>query len=108
MFFKRKEKIKYYYLTKAWYDNSSGGFCATSLFIDSNKAVEWKNNSFRKGAKAVCIEFYEMFSDKKVQELKYQGSETMDLTEWTEHMERTEIELTEAQKAGLNHFKPLK
>ena len=75
-----KKIPKYFYLGKAWIVAKEGGYCETTLAIDSGEIIKWEDEVFGRNAEEVIIEYYELLGGKMV----YQGKEVITREVWSE------------------------
>lgn len=73
-----KRVPRYYYLGKAWIVAKEGGYCETTLAVDSREIVEWEKEVFGRNAEEVIIEYYELIGEKMV----CQGKEVVTKEIW--------------------------
>lgn len=71
---------KYFYLGKAWIAAKDGGYCETTLAIDSREIIKWEDEVFNRNAEEVIVEYYELLGEKMV----YQGKEVITKEIWGE------------------------
>jgi len=71
---------KYFYLGKAWIAAKDGGYCETTLAIDSREIIKWEDEVFNRNAEEVIVEYYELLGEKMV----YQGKEVITKEIWEE------------------------
>lgn len=73
-----KRVPRYFYLGKAWIVAKEGGYCETTLSVDSSEVVKWEKEVFDRNAEEVIIEYYELIGEKMV----FQGKEVVTKEIW--------------------------